>query len=260
MSRYREALSKDVIAIHDKQKDFSETFWQTFVERFQARVALGARVVDAGAGSGVVATRLSSAGFEVTGFDFNASMLAMLRARTSGQVPPVLADITALPLRAGCAEAVLITNVLHLLRDWRTAVAEAAHVLVPGGLLLVGLGNTGRSATAAEIASHFRDAVGDAGTSSDIGVQTMEDFDAALRELALIAEEPLVVGERGRGTVRYAIERLQHNVFTWPPDLPQATLDAAAASTCEWARERFGSLDAEYEVEAELFLHVARKA
>lgn len=260
MSRYREALSADVIAIHDKQKDFSDSMWRDLVDALRIRIRDGGLVIDAGVGSGVVASRLASAGFAVVGFDFNESMLRALQRRAGPAVPAGLADVTALPVRDGCADAVVITNVLHLLRDWRTAIADASRALKSGGVLLVGLGNTGRSPTAGEIGAHFRSEVGEAGLAAELGVQSADDFETALRAYGFEPEEPLVVGETVRRTVLDAIERLQHNVFTWPPDLPQHVLDEAAAATTEWAVERFGSLDAEYDLEAELFLHAARKA
>ena len=259
MSRYREALSEDVIAVHDKQKDFSDDLWREFVDALRQRMADRGLVIDAGIGSGVVATRLAAAGFGVVGFDFNESMLKALRRRAGSAVPTVLADVTSLPVSDACADAIVITNVLHLLRDWRAAIAEASRALRIGGLLLVGLGNTGRSVIAGEIAAHFRAVVGDAGAATEIGVQSADEFDAALEECGLHPEEPLVVRETVRRTVRDAIERLQHNVFTWPPNLPQDVLDGAAATTSQWAIERYGSLDAEYDLAAEPFLHTARK-
>lgn len=259
MSRYREALSDEVIAIHDKQKDFSDAVWRELVAAIAARVPAGGLVVDAGAGSGVVASRLAAAGLRVSGFDFNNSMLRALTRRAGGAVPVACADITSLPVRSEVVDAVLITNVLHLVREWRVAIAESARLLRPGGVLFVGLGNTGRSVVAGEISAHFRSIVGGAGASSDVGVQAGEDFEAALHVAGFVVEEAVVVGETVTRTVRDAIERLQHNVFTWAPDVRQEEFDAAAAATAEWATERYGYTDAEYEVEAELALHVARK-
>lgn len=54
-----------------------------------------------------------------------------------------MADIRALPLPDLVADAVVITNVLHLMPDWRAAVAEAARA--PAGVLFVGLGTGGSS-------------------------------------------------------------------------------------------------------------------
>ena len=259
MSRYREALGSEAIAIHDKQKEFSDELWSRFVAAVRERVPDRGDIVDAGVGSGVVAARLCAAGFCVSGFDFNESMVQALRRRTANAVRVALADVTALPVRSAAADGVVITNVLHLVRHWRSAIAEAARVLKPGGVLLVGLGNTSRSAVAGEIASHFRNVVGAVGASPELGVQSPEEFDEALTASGFTIEEPLVLGERVTRTVRDAIERLQHNVFTWSPDVPQQTLDAAAVTTSQWAEGRYGSLSAEYEVDAEVALYVARK-
>lgn len=257
VSRYREALSDDVIAIHDKQKDLSDEVWAELVGAVVSRVPPASRIVDAGVGSGVVAARLAEAGFRVIGFDFNESMLGALRRRTNRLLPVAIAEVTALPVGDFLSDAVMVTNVLHLVRDWRQAISEAARVLRPGGMLFVGLGNTSRSSVADEISGVFLSAVG--GLNSGAGPDNTDEFEAALGANGLTYHGLVSVGEVVIRTVADAIERLQHNVFMWPPDVPQPTLDRAAATTMKWAIERFGSIEAEYEVEAELALHVARR-
>jgi SAM-dependent methyltransferase len=50
----------------------------------------------------------------------------------------VRGDIQALPLADATFDAVLAVHVLHLVPDWRGALAEALRVLRPGGVFIMG--------------------------------------------------------------------------------------------------------------------------
>jgi SAM-dependent methyltransferase len=66
--------------------------------------------------------------------DRSAGMLAPAVSRLPGGA--VRGDATRLPLRTGCADAVVVIWLLHLLPDAAPAVAEAARLVRPGGVLL----------------------------------------------------------------------------------------------------------------------------
>ncbi len=109
----------------------------------QALVPPGARILDAGCGTGRVAARLAELGFDVAGTDVDASMLAVAQ-----RVPGArwhLADLAALDLSALEAPFDLVVaagNVFPFLAAGTgPQVLErlAAH-LMPGGLLVSGFG------------------------------------------------------------------------------------------------------------------------
>jgi SAM-dependent methyltransferase len=95
----------------------------------------GSRVLDAGAGSGTFTNRLAAEGFNVTSTDVTDEALEVLRARVSG--PVVRADATSLPFAAESFDAVVLAEVLEHVEDDSGAVAEAARVLQPQGVLAV---------------------------------------------------------------------------------------------------------------------------
>lgn len=103
------------------------------------------RVLDAGCGTGRVATRLAALGHRCTGVDVDASMLAVAR-REAPQLTWVLGDLADLPedvLRAAPYDLVVMAgNVVPLLAEGTLpAVVDAlAGVLRPGGLLVAGFG------------------------------------------------------------------------------------------------------------------------
>ena len=105
----------------------------------------GARILDAGCGTGRVATRLAELGFDVVGVDVDESMLTVAREQRPS-VPWLLGDLSALPSELGAAVpfdlAVLAGNVVPLLAPGTLpdAVRGLAGLLAPGGLLVAGFG------------------------------------------------------------------------------------------------------------------------
>lgn len=106
----------------------------------------GARVLDAGCGTGRVAVRLDELGFSCVGVDVDESMLAVAR-QAAPQVPWHRADLAILTPAdlagaAGFDLVVMAGNVVPLLAEGTVArsVAALAALLRPGGLLVAGFG------------------------------------------------------------------------------------------------------------------------
>ena len=100
----------------------------------------GARLLDAGCGTGRYAVELARRGYRVTGLDASADLIAVARqrARAAG-VEFVTADLTTLP-PAPQYEAILCRGVLNDLVDDQTrrnAFQAFARALVHGGALVV---------------------------------------------------------------------------------------------------------------------------
>ena len=106
----------------------------------------GARVLDAGCGTGRVAIRLDELGFSCVGVDVDESMLSVAR-RAAPQVPWHRADLATLTPddlagAAGVDLVVMAGNVVPLLAEGTVgrSVAALAALLRPGGLLVAGFG------------------------------------------------------------------------------------------------------------------------
>ncbi|MFB7455680.1 class I SAM-dependent methyltransferase [Streptomyces sp. NPDC056188] len=111
-----------------------------------ALVPAGARVLDAGCGTGRVMIRLAELGYDCVGVDLDASMLAVARKQAPG-LPWFQADLAAFePDRLGIAAdfdlVVAAGNILPLLAAGTEAavVERLAAVLRSGGLLVAGFG------------------------------------------------------------------------------------------------------------------------
>ena len=91
------------------------------------------RVLDLAGGTGRVADALAGE-YEPLVADFSAPMLA--RARSRG-LATVRGDAGRLPLRDDAVDAAVIVDAYHHLPDREAALAEAARVVAPGGVVVV---------------------------------------------------------------------------------------------------------------------------
>jgi SAM-dependent methyltransferase len=97
------------------------------------------RVLDVGCGTGLLATRLADAGYEVTGVDPSEGMLEILAAQTS-EVDAVSGSATSLPFPDDSFDVVLSVAVMHHIADAadvRQTLFEMVRVAKPSGRVLV---------------------------------------------------------------------------------------------------------------------------
>jgi SAM-dependent methyltransferase len=101
---------------------------------------LGRDVLEVGSGSGAVAERLLQANPElaITATDIDPHMTAAAAKRLGrfSRASIRTADATRLPFADMSFDSVISCLMLHHIVDWEPAVAEAARVLRPGGVLV----------------------------------------------------------------------------------------------------------------------------
>ena len=209
------------------------------------------RVLEVGVGTGLLALRLHEAGVPVSGLDLSAPMLAKL-AEKAGGAPPfplVRADATTMPFGDRAFGAAYLRWVLHLIPDWRAALAEMARVVRPGGVLIVALGAFDEVGTAvrarfSEITGMSTDPVGLMWANHDALDAELEGLGLRLRVLPAIPEEE----EEPLGSFLDAIE---DGRWSWTWHVPKKARVDAVRELRPWAEERFGPLDRvePYEVE-----------
>lgn len=110
-----------------------------FVRRALAAegLAAGARVLDVGCGGGYLSNPLAADGFRVKGIDRSPRSLAAAaeRAPAGAAAEYAIGDALALAEAPASFDAVLLMDLLEHLERPADAIAEAARVLRPGGLL-----------------------------------------------------------------------------------------------------------------------------
>lgn len=99
------------------------------------------QLIDIGTGTGRMLELFAGRAKHALGIDRSSEMLRLARAKLSEQglanAELRQADLYALPLGDGEADAAILHHVLHFAQQPGAAIAEAARVLAPGGRLLI---------------------------------------------------------------------------------------------------------------------------
>src|SRR5687767_11112269 len=111
---------------------FARPAWEPLLRT--ARIGRGTRVLDVGCGSGELLEHLQGQGAVPSGVDPSPRMAELARARAVG-ADVRLGDFERLPFDDGAFDAVLAVNAFQFAEDQDAALAEAARVLAPGGVV-----------------------------------------------------------------------------------------------------------------------------
>ncbi len=205
------------------------------------------RVLEVGVGTGRIARPLAARGVRVCGVDIAPRMLARLRRQlTPAHTPPdlLLADATRLPFAAESFSAVIICHVLHLVSDWRAAVAEILRALRPGGVLLH---HTEEEMDAAEDQEWFMMRLDQLlrrrGFARSRRVQN-EEIDAALEAAGGTCRTGTIAQRQHTYTPAAMLALARQRIHSWTWEIPEELLSACLDELEPLARERFGDLEA----------------
>lgn len=115
------------------------TLVTTMAEKYGAGKAL---ILDFGCGDGHIDRAILKTCSKVIGVDISLTRLKRANELISeGRFVPVVADLTAIPFKDGCAELILCSSTLDHIPDPITALLQMKRLLRPDGKLLVELGN-----------------------------------------------------------------------------------------------------------------------
>lgn len=233
--------------IYDATRTLLPETLAEIVKALAAELSGRGQCLEIGVGTGRIALPLAEAGIPMAGVDLSAAMLAKLRAKKA-DFPAVLADATDLPFAADSFGAGLAVHVLHLVGNWRVAVAELARVVRPGGVILVDIG--GGFGFLREIDEHFTAAAGI--ERARPGVTDPAELDEEMARLEAGIRELSPIIERQKVALTSWIQALEANVFSSTWSLDEKTRLRVAAQTREWAAGRFGDLDQPRPLELEI--------
>ncbi len=108
----------------------------------ERRALAAGRLLDLASGTGAFPLLLRAGGFRgtIVGLDRSLPMLAIARRRCAGRVPGeiplVLGDLNALPVREGSMDAITMGYGLRYLSSIRDTLSRLHRVLRPGGILV----------------------------------------------------------------------------------------------------------------------------
>jgi len=133
-----------IASFYDKGRTLSEqnaAIWLNLIAELSG-TSEGARVLDLGCGTGRFSLPMANRlGFQVTGADSSAEMLAKAKQKDSASdVDWVLADACALTFPAGSFDTVFMSHLLHHVDSPLTVLTECYRVLAPCGVILIRYG------------------------------------------------------------------------------------------------------------------------
>jgi ubiquinone/menaquinone biosynthesis C-methylase UbiE len=134
----RPSISFDRVADTYDRTRGGEARGQQYAEAIAPLLAPGARTLDVGVGTGLVAVTLARLGFRVVGVDISPAMARRSLDRLGPRV--VVGDARRLPFRDRSVPQAYSVWVLHVVGDVPAALAEVARVLRPGGRYVVAPG------------------------------------------------------------------------------------------------------------------------
>ncbi len=211
----------------------------------------GGRIVDLGGGAGRITVPVAARA-DTVAVDIEPQMLAACRALAAARgvsVGLAVGTVLQLPFAHDVFDAVLINNVLHQVERWRDALAEAARVLKPGGVLIMGRDILDEASCAGRLRQQSR------AITAEVAPE-MRPTDAA--GPALFQQLAAMGGRAGppvtacawteRLSPRDILQRMgerSHNE-TW--SLDDAQLDGLMRRIVPWAEAHFEDLDAQEDV------------
>lgn len=232
-------------------------------------------VLELGVGTGRIAHPAAAAGCRVIGIDLAHEMLRAAQAdgeRWMGDIGTgvtslasdalslVQGDVARLPFAPSSFDAVLAVHVLHLVPDWRGALAEVARVVKPHGLFLQGRDWRDPQSVAERLRAKLREAVMELvpgsrppGAGAAIG--------QALAKLGGEPGEEVIAAEWTTHTAPAAIlagMAQRADAETWALD--NSTLEAALARVRTFAEQTYADLDQPLEVAQRFVLNPVRFA
>lgn len=215
--------------------------------------------LEVGIGTGLVGLVLSRRGVSITGADLSARMLQKLAAKfhRPGEMNLARADATAQPFRSASFDAVLSSQMLHLVDRWRVALEECIRVVRPGGVILIDLGNepdSGWGGPWREVSQKFWEYAQPAGHRlSDVWTDGVVEAELrgkgwegrSLKSVTAVAE--LSLGD--------IIDRLDRGLWSACWTLPEAERHEAAQHARVWASSQFGDLDRKFRIARTITWH-----
>jgi SAM-dependent methyltransferase len=238
---------------YDLTRGLSPRGMRKTVELLAGQLHTGGSVLEVGVGTGQLALPLRAAGVQVIGLDLARPMMDKLVEKAGGRspVPLVQADATSMPFPDGAFDGAYLRWVLHLIPEWRIAVAEIARVVRRGGVFLAALGAYGGPRS--EIQQRFAEITGISLEPPGLTWTGYDTLDGAMRELGFAPRDLPPFTDVERDDLNTFIEAIASNRFswTWKVDDPEL-FHRAAVEVGRWAEERYGPLQLvppeEYEI------------
>jgi SAM-dependent methyltransferase len=147
-----------------------------------------------------------------------------------------------MPFRDAMFGGAYLRWVLHLIPDWRAALAEMVRVVRPGGVLLTSIGSYG--GIRSEIQERFAELAGVSLAPPGLMWAGYDELDEAMSALGATVRELPSYTEVGRDSLEDFMDGIVRNRYSWTWRVQDPTVLARVADDVRaWAQERYGPLD-----------------
>lgn len=209
------------------------------------------RVLEVGVGTGQIALPLAEPGVPMAGLDVSMPMVAKLVEKAGGRppFPLVLGDATRMPFCDDAFGGCVVRWVLHLIADWRGAVAEIVRVVRPGGVVLVNLGGFKNTW---EIVDRFLGLAGGVRFAVGLDPRDPGSLDRELERAGATARLlPPILG-RDDTSIGEFVDEMRDGLHSWTWRVDGEVRHRVVPEVRTWAERRFGSLHAALEPDVEI--------
>ena len=221
------------------------------VDVLAAEFAGRGRVLEIGVGTGALALPLATRGIPMVGLDLSGAMMAKVVEKAGGvrPFPLVQGDATRSPIRDDILGGAYCRWVLHLIPDWRVAVAELCRVVRPGGVIVTEPG--GFAGKWREMWLRFVEILGE--RIRPVGLDWVggyEDLDEAFAASGAVRRDLPPVVTRNESTLRRYFTELDERLYSWTWRVPPEELAPAVAEVRAWAEREHPDFDGPFEPES----------
>jgi ubiquinone/menaquinone biosynthesis C-methylase UbiE len=229
---------------YDATRDVGNVVSEWTLEVLRTHLPAREKVLEIGVGTGLIALPLVADGIRVTGVDLSSQMMAKLIEKAGGvaPLPLVRCDSVRLPFRDDVFSAAYARHVLHLISDWRIAVAELCRV-VGDGPILVDVG--GGEDAWLDLWREMRSVLGP--EADHVGLDVARDDAGVLDEAFIQAGAtvgPIVsLAHPDNQTVASLLAEVERRTPSWTWRVSNHDVARAADVARRWTMSRYGTLD-----------------
>ncbi len=224
----------------DETRSLPEETMSAVVDALEWAMPQGATVLDAGVGTGRFALPLQNRGFEVVGADVSTRMMA--KAAAKGVRDLFRSDVCALPFKDQAFDYTLSVHLIHLVPQWRCALAEIGRVTRNE---LISVITDRRNSATEEIRTVYRGSCGRMGFE----VKHVAPGERELPELLPPDSKSKLAVRKEPLDVRKLLDHYETRTLSEHWDVPEDIHRRAVAEL----RERYKGVD-ELSINEELFL------
>lgn len=202
------------------------------------------RFLELGVGTGRIAIPIASRGFPYTGVDISQQMMERLRQKASlPNFTLVEADVANLPFPDSNFDVVLAVHILHLVPEWRRALAEARRVTATEGYFILAGNADLEGNPGSEIRQQWRTLVSEAGAEINQYRSSWAEVETELTECGCLTS--VYRAAQWQQPVRPIdlLEQLVSRTYSHTWTVSEDVLASVHAQMLEWAKERYGDLD-----------------